>query len=599
MKQDKAKKSDDILGRVCTNFESAEDATTDSREEAEQARDYFDGVQWTQAEIDELNKRKQPAVVDNRIKDKVEYIVGLEAASRSDPKAYPRNPSDEDAAEAATDALRYVAENNDLDTVVSDIAENMFIEGMGGAEVIVERKKDIRITVKRTPWDRMYYDPHSCAKDFRDARYLGSFVWMDVEDAEAKWPDVNWSAVNDSLNASTDTYDDKPKSKWFDGQRRRVRVVEQWYRDGNDWYTCKFIKGEFVEKPRVSPYLNDEGETEHPYCWMSAYVDRDGYRYGLVRRYKTLQDEINHRRSRALYILNSNQIIMEDGAVDDPVKARIEANKPDGVIVKNPGFEFGIEKNTELAVGQSQLLANAENALSVTGPRAVDNMSASQSGRAKQIDNQTDVLQVGRVFDQLRALKRQIYIKIWNRVQQFWTEEKWVRIRDDEGRAQFAVLNQPITALQQAQNADPSDPMAQQYLMQALMNPEAVVEVKNNVTELNVDIIIDDAPDTINLQSEQFANLVSLAQAGVIFPPEVYLEASSLRNKDMLLEKLKGGDNPEAAAAMQQQQMIEIAERDAEIQRDLAKARKDNADAQNQELENALGVSAVTSLAQE
>jgi hypothetical protein len=585
------KDNTDLLTWVCQNFEAAEQATVDYRDEAETARDYFDGVQWTAEERNELKARRQPCVTDNMLKDKIETLIGMEVQSRSDPKAYPRTPQDDDAAEAATDALRYVGENNDIDQVVSDIAEHMFVEGYGGCEVVARPKgDDVEIRVILNPWDRTYFDPHSVKKDFSDARYRGTFVWLDVEDAQSRWPDVDFSGIaSDQSRSAFETSDDKPRTRWYDTQRKRVRIVEQYYIKGGEWYSCKFVKGQWIEKPSLSAY-NAEGETDDPYCWMSAYVDRDGARYGIVRRYKDLQDEVNHRRSKALHILNTNQVIMETGAVQSVKVARREANRPDGVIEIVPGTRFDIEKNNDLAAGQAQLLADARGSLSSVSPSAAD-AASSASGRSKIVGQQLDFIEVGRQFDQIRALKRTIYRKIWHRVQQFWTDEKWVRVRDDEGRAKFAQLNAPVTAAEQAEmmGVDP----------RFLPNPNAIVGKRNDVTELDVDIIIDESPDVINLQAEQFQNLVSLAQAGVVFPPEVYLEASSLRNKSALVEKLTGGDNPEAAAMMQQEQMTAMQERMAEIEKDMAQARKYNAEAEQTEIENMAGKAGLYGLAQD
>ena len=594
------KQDADLLEKVARNFEAYFDATIDSRAEAEEARDYFDGKQWTDEEIATLKARKQPVVTDNKLKDKIEYLVGLEAAQRTDPKAYPRTPQDQDSAEAATDALRYVAENNDLDTVVSDIAENLLIEGDGGSEVVITKgKRGPEVLIKRDPWDRRYYDPHSMEKDFSDANYLGTFVWMDAADAEEKWPDLDWSGIDtQGTQSGTDTEDDKPKCRWFDPKRHRVRIVEQWYRKGSDWYYCKFIKGQWVEKPAISPYQDDMGGTEHPYAWMSCYVDRDGNRYGVVKRYKSLQDEINHRRSRALHILNTKRVIAEEGAVTNINKARQEVQKPDGFVEITPGMRFDIEADAELAMGQFQILADAQQSLATTSPKAVSNMSASQSGRAKQLENQADAIEVGRIFDQIRALKRQIYRKIWNRVQQFWTDEKWVRVRDDEGRPKYAALNQEVTnamLLQEAMEA--GQPVSPEMAMIAQTMPNQVVDKRNNLAELDVDIILDDAPDVLTVQQEEFANLVNLASAGVVFPPEIYVEASSLRNKEQLLEKLRGEDNPQMRQAMAERDQIAKAAEIAEIEESRAKARKSDADAENKELENMAAKAALIDLA--
>ena len=77
--------------------EDAEEATDTARKAAERDRDYYDGKQLTSAEKAELRKRGQPDVVINRIKPKIDYLSGFEAANRTDPRAFPRTPNDEEA----------------------------------------------------------------------------------------------------------------------------------------------------------------------------------------------------------------------------------------------------------------------------------------------------------------------------------------------------------------------------------------------------------------------------------------------------------------------------------------------------------------------
>ena len=41
------------------------------------------------------------------------------------------------------------------------------------------------------PWDRIWYDPHSRALDFTDARYKGLVIWMDQDQLEELYPDAD------------------------------------------------------------------------------------------------------------------------------------------------------------------------------------------------------------------------------------------------------------------------------------------------------------------------------------------------------------------------------------------------------------------------
>ncbi|MFN5940882.1 MAG: hypothetical protein ACK44C_11045, partial [Polaromonas sp.] len=92
---------------------------------------------------------------------------------------------------------------------------------------------------------------------------------------------------------------------------------------------------------------------------------RDGQVYGPMRGMRDIQDDLNKRRSKALFALSSNRIVMDDGAVDDVEELRNEAARPDAIISKKAGKELRFEKQTadfqgnmELALQNSQMLRN-------------------------------------------------------------------------------------------------------------------------------------------------------------------------------------------------------------------------------------------------
>ena len=93
-------------------------------------------------------RRGQPPVIDNRIKTKIDYLVGLEKQQRVKPKAFPRTPRHEDDADAATEALRYVAESEDYEAKRSAVWRNMLVEGVGGFRVYAEPSR-IRAAARR------------------------------------------------------------------------------------------------------------------------------------------------------------------------------------------------------------------------------------------------------------------------------------------------------------------------------------------------------------------------------------------------------------------------------------------------------------------
>ena len=117
------------------------------------------------------------------------------------------------------------------------------------------------------------------------------------------------------------------------------------------------------------------------------------------------------------------------------------------------------------------------------------------------------------VFDRLRDWKLRVYRAIWARIRQAWTGERWIRVTDQK-ETKFLGVNQYE------------------------MNPMGQINSQNVLAEVDVDIILDEGPDSITMQEEEFEQLTKMAQAGIPIPPQTVIKASSLRNKQELLEGL-------------------------------------------------------------
>lgn len=600
----RANDDEDRLPTLRDWFQTSEDSTSDARAEGERARDYYDSKQLTEEERQALQARGQPPVIDNQVRPKISYLLGLEKRGRTDPRAFPRNPGDDEGANAATDGIRYVADDNRLEDTGNGVLENMLVEGYGGADVVVERGRDgkPKIRVEHYHWDRLFYDPHSRAYDFSDAKYLGGVVWMDEDGVARRWrvskDDPVIAGAYDHTTAASNTYDDRPhQNVWADRKRKRVRVVQMHWQEGDDWWVATFTAGGFLEKPKPSPYRDEEGNSECSLILQSGYIDRDNTRYGIVRDMFDPQDEINKRRSKALHLLSVRQVILEQGAVEDVDAAREELAKPDGVIVTTPGMRFDIQQTADLAQGQFLLLQEAKQSMAGQGPNAFlqGKQGQAASGRAIMASQQGGAVEMdGAIMDRFHQWKRRVYRAIWNRIKQFWTEETWVRVTDDDRNIRFVGLNRPMTLeekiltlpQQMQQQAvqylglQPGDPR----LQQPYIGPDGQPELANNVARMDVDIIIDESPDVATLQVEQFAMLADLAgkMPGLI-PPDALIEASQLRDKDKILEKIRPPVGPDgqpvppppppevlkAQAEMQlkqQQHADEMAMRQAEAQ---------------------------------
>lgn len=546
-------------------FEDAEEMGEQGRRESERARDYYDGRQWTREEHDELRKRRQPAVTDNRIKRKVDYLRGLEVATRVDPKAYPRTPNEEQSAQAATDALRYAMDRARFQQKRALVWENLCIEGAGGVTVEVEPSATgYDIVLKHVAWDRLFWDPHSRAADFSDARYTGVVVWMDAAEAKSRWPD-RVSVIDEAVSRTASfsrTYDDRPeRGHWSDPERRRIRFCEIYYQHDDGWCRAVYTQAGFLEDSAPSPYLDENGEPANAMVLASCYVDRDNDRYGVVRDMISPQDEVNKRKQKSLHLLSMRQVIADQGAVKDVDEARRQLARPDGWVESMPNMRLEIQQTGDLATGQVTLLQEAKASLDLMGPNAAMQGKQGQqaSGRAIALSQQGGQIEVSALTDAMRDWHWRVMRQVWNRIRQFWTGETWVRVTDDPQNMRWVALNHPVT---QAEEMG-IDPATAPHLAQ-------VVRVENAVADLDVDLILEEAPDTVTIQAEEFQTLAELAKAGFPIPPDVLIEASSLRSKDVILERMR---------AMEQQppppdpQLMNVERQAAKDQMDAAQKR--------------------------
>lgn len=570
----------DRLSRLVRYFESAEEASQDSRKDAEKARDYYDGKQWTAEEVAILNQRKQPVITINRIKPKVNFLIGLEAQQRTLPKAHPRTPKHEQDAEAAGDALRYVVEDQNFDVVGSEAFEHLSIEGIAGADVSVRDTANgqRQITIKLIPWDRIFFDPHSRKRNFSDAKYKGQVLWMDYEDAAAEFPgkEAILASTLSTESSPSDTHADVPRIRWADVKRKRIRIVEIWHQEGGIWHHCIYTKGGILVQEE-SPFVNEDGESVDGFVFGSAFVDRDGNRYGIVKDWIPIQDEINKRRSKAQHLMSVRQTWGNQQA-GDKNKFRTELAKPDGHVEVTAGAkfgeDFGVLPTGDMAQAQFNLLQEAKSEIDAVGVNAAlsGTDGRSMSGRALIARQESGMSELGPLFDAYKQWKLDVYRAVWLRIRQYWTEEKWIRVTDDEKNTRFVGLNQPITLGQQlleearAQGVEITPDMEFQAKNDPQMQQQ--VGVRNNIAELDVDIMLDDVPASASLQAEQFETLAGLAKNGLQIPPKAIIKASSLRNKEEILKEMQGGSEISPQLQQQMQQMQETLQQMAQALQD-------------------------------
>lgn len=585
--------------RFREHFENFLDQTAQERERSQARRDYRDLKQWTDEEARIIKGRGQAPIVFDQFSKKIDGLVGVEIDMRTDPKAYPRTSKHDKAAHVITDALRYVEDNNDFDDMASEVFEEKIVEGYGGAIVEYNQELD-QIEINQVHWDRYYYDPHSRKKDFSDAQYQGMSLWLDRDAAKTRFPDsedaIDLVAKNNSEDDSL-SHDDRPDN-WIDRKRDRIRVNQEYFIFDGVWHEVFYSGDTIISEAVESPYLDDNGKPMCPIEMECDFVDRDNNRWGWSQRLIDPQDEINHRRSKALHMLSNFTVIADEGAFGDLDRSEVldELVTGKGFLEKTPNTKVEIDRQQELGQSQFSFYQDATEAIDRIGvnPELSGRTESAISGRAFMARQQGGMTEINRIYTRHSKWKRSIYRQVWARIKQFWTDEKWVRVTDDENAARFAGINVPVTRaeifieqqtgqsiedIRDAHGEKLDQELAKIYQQDPSMQEPA--ETRNNVADLDMDIIVEESPDTINIQQEQFDTIARLLGSGIQGKQfEALLKLSSMSRKDEVIEMMKPTEEEIAAQGQQAQiaQQLQAAQVKATIDKMNSETAKNMAD---------------------
>lgn len=546
------------------------DVAAKSAENSESAMGerYFHAVQYSADELKTFESRGQPPIVFNRIKRKVNTVVGILEKLPMGPKAEARTPSRaaDDGATIATQALLY-AMGWDWTSLSLQVARRCTVRGIAGAELVMTIGADGEPDVA---WDEVdqrdfFYDARSSKADFSDTRRMGTTRWVDVEEAVSRFPEYEEEIRGYIENGPLSDYergDERGQIAWISKPDQRVRIVDQWFCRGDTWHYCIYI-GQTAVEWGESPHRDERGRSTHKFEMFSYEVDQDGDRYGIFRDLKGPQDEINHRRSKALHQLHSRRVIAEDGAVDDVEVARREYARVDGWVVKNKGYEIVPEDAQAKAVvdGNLQMLQEAKAEIDTFGPNPglVGTDIPADSGYAIQLLQAAGIAEMGTFIVEFRKWRLRCYRKTWNTIQQVWKAPRWVKVTDNEELGQFIQING--------------------WERDEYGRPVAL----NQLSALDMDIGIDEGPAADLAMRSTLDTVLALGTKGLQIPPkamtQIVLELSPLPSniKQKILKAIEDAEKPNAMD--QQAIMMKFEQVSAQINELLAKTQKTNAEA--------------------
>lgn len=543
-------------------------AYTAWRGEAKAAWAFYDGEQWTREEVDALSEHGQPAIVINRIAAKVDNLAGTEVAGRTRVVYRSRSGAkgEEDTARVLTDLALYVAERNDQALEVSAMFKAGLVGGIGWLDVGVEERDEGMVIFNRCEDEfAVVWDPAARRVDLSDARFVARERWLDEGELAAIFPDKAGKVI-EALRGGVlkapyglSLAGRGAEVAYVDDSAGLYKVVEVQYKQpAKHWRVRKadgtllatfdkavvkalgkdcvvedvsevpqvrvaYFAGDVLLDDRVLPYAYN-GFSLIPYVYKRHKAD--GRPYGLVRAAMDPQRELNKRRSKAMHLLNTAQVIADVDAVDDPNMLAREAARPDGVILKRAGKDLRIIRNSDLAASQVQVMEQAGRDIQdVMGvfDESLGKSSNAVSGVAIQQRQMAGALNQMFAFDALRISKKRLGEQVLSLVRQFFTHEMVIMITDVLGAGRMVRLNVPVRDV--AGN---------------VVEEHGVPLVENDVRAGSFDVLVEEVRDVVSGRELEAQQLELLVKAGVPIPPAILVEASGVRQKEAILAGLQG-----------------------------------------------------------
>jgi hypothetical protein len=584
--------------------------------------DYYDCDQWTPEEAQALRERGQQPTVYNVIATSVDWIIGSEKRGRTDFKILPRGKEDSKPAEAKTKFLKYLGDVNRTPFHRSRAFEDAVKVGIGWMEAGVQDEDDGEPIYDRyESWRNMLWDSSATELDGSDMRYVFRSKWVDEDIAKAMFPKradvIELSVIDATLYGSFDMVDGDIAMDFAEFERehngiygtivthkrRRVRLIEASYKvpetverirggqyngeifdkaDSRHVQAIEAGQGAIVKKVMMrtriaivttqallfegpSPYRHNR----HKFIPIWGYRrGKDGLPYGIIRRVRDIQDGVNKRASKALHILSTNKVIMDEGAVDDMDEFAKEISRPDAIIVKKPGKAIDLNVDRELAGPHLEMMSRDINMIQQAGgvtDELLGRQTNAASGIAVQKRQEQGSLATSKFFDNLRLaeqLRGEIELSL---VEQYATEQKQFRITNMRGAPDYVTVNDGL--------------------------PE------NDITRSKADFVISEADWRATMRQAAVDQLTEMLMK---MPPEVAMamldlvvDSMDIPNREEIAKRIRainGQKDPDQEEptpediqreqAAQQQAAIQQAMVEADLREKNAKAAKAEADAE-------------------
>lgn len=493
----------DLHRRLRAFYVTEQDRQFLNRMEQAEDDDFYDNIQWKPEEIQALTDRGQDPMIYNVLSASVDWITGTEKKTRSDFRILPRRKEEGKQAQRKTELMKYLSDASRSHFHKSRAFEDAIKVGIGWLEDGWDPAADGEpLYTRYENWRNVLYDSASQEMDLSDARYIFRHKWIDLDIAKAMFDkrkavierSVSSSSGLFSLDQMSDEVSDAHENALQDRvgeasgsrtddlsgyDRQRVRIIEAWIRIPvmTDKLSGGAFSGEVYDEHSEahqeavasgtstiikrmvmrmhvaiftaegmlyfgrSPYRHNQFPLTPIWAYRRA---KDGLPYGMIRRLKDIQRDVNKRAANALHILSTNKVVMDEGAVPDMDEFLEEVNRPDAVIIKKTGKELRFNVDREFSESHVNMMSRSismvQQASGVTDELLGRRTNAS-SGIAIQRRQEQGSMATAKLFDHNTFAQQVRGEKVLANMEQFMSEKKAFRITNKQGVPEYVEVN--------------------------------------------------------------------------------------------------------------------------------------------------------------
>jgi hypothetical protein len=579
------------------------------RSSMDEDADYYDGNQLDTAILKAMKDRGQMPSIINLIGPTIDVCLGMEAKTRTDWKVRAEaGEANTDVSDALSLKLHEAEVQTRADRACSDAYADLMKVGLGWVYVGSNPDPfDTPYKVERIHRREMFWDWRGRRADTIDWRYQVRKRRLDIDVAIAAFPEIadllimaagaqnrmvwDWPRKGQMLSRewALERGMNQEEFEWFNNIRKTVLAYEVWYRQLVAGYTMRMPNGKVVEWDKANPMhleaalrgmIQPQPATFHKVrvaFWVGGRLVRDepspykhryfpyipffGYRedkagvpYGLIRRARSPQDEVNARKTKMLWQLASVRVTADEDAVVDHNQARAQVARPTSYVVLNkdrrPNSVWKVEDGAPLANSQMQVYQDDKETINqVMGVYQAMLGSASDAKSGVGINSLVEqgTTTLAELNDNNQFSRRLVGELLLSLLIEDLARQRNVQVVLDEDMEERVVVL----------NEEAMDPAS------------GLPMLRNDVSKVNVKCVLDDIPSTPTFRAQQQRDLAELTKS---LPPEIQamiidfvLEGSDHPKRKEMAERVRQGlgltgngqDDPEKAALKQQLQELQ------------------------------------------